>query len=404
MRAFRYRLASYQRIKRHKIEEAEQEIARLESEVQKRFRQIEEGRRRLAEFQRFYMEEVPEIHSSEIEATEAAFRGYTFLEEARRFREIEDLRRKQEKKRKELVTLYQEEKMLERLKDRQYEAWQKEEQRQDIYLLDEMGGQAYLRKQKPSGGAMLIVLGLVALIGAAGGILVALGKHHTVLQRFGLEKPAAVASATAEVAVAPSIPGQYDIKDLYGDPDRPANVVLNEMMEMSQTLRQRRQEAREEQERLEAERKALEEGEKQLEDRLGNLESKINELKRLREEERERLASMHMQRVSEVSGALQRMKPKGAADLLTEMWKIDPAEDPDARDIVLDVFRSIPSAKRNKILDALVKSSKTETADMVLKFVELEPVGTPAAAPSTTPVASAAATPVPTPAAAPATQ
>ncbi|HPO10003.1 MAG TPA: hypothetical protein PLZ55_15115, partial [bacterium] len=275
---------------------------------------------------------------------------------------------------------------------------------QDVYLLDEMGAQAYLRKQKPSGGAMLIVLGLVALIGAAGGILVALGKHHTVLQRFGLEKSVTVASATAEVAVAPSIPGQYDIKALYGDPDRPANEVLNEMMEMSQTLRQRRQEAREEQERLEAERKALEENEKQLEDRLGNLESKINELKRLREEERERLASMHMQRVSEVSGALQRMKPKGAADLLTEMWKIDPAEDPDARDIVLDVFRSIPSAKRNKILDALVKSSKTETADMVLKFVELEPVGTPAAAPSTTPVASAAATPVPTPAAAPATQ
>ncbi|HPO08160.1 MAG TPA: hypothetical protein PLZ55_05790, partial [bacterium] len=127
MPAFRYRLAAYQRIKRHKIEEMEQEIAQLESEVQKRFRQIEEGRGRLAEFQRFYMEEVPEIHSSEIEATEAAFRGYTFLEEARRFREIEDLRRKQEKKRKELVTLYQEEKMLERLKDRQYEAWQKEE-------------------------------------------------------------------------------------------------------------------------------------------------------------------------------------------------------------------------------------------------------------------------------------
>lgn len=404
MRAFRYRLASYQRIKRHKIEETEREIARLEGEVQKRFRQIEEGRRRLAEYQRFFMEEVPEIHSPEIEATEAAFRGYTFLEEARRFREIEDLRRKQEKKRKELVTLYQEEKMLERLKDRQYEAWQKEEQRQDIYLLDEMGGQAHLRKQKPSGGAMLVILGLLALIGAAGGILIALGKHHTILQRFGLEKQVTIASATAEIAVAPSVPGQYDIKDLYGDLNRPANEVLNQMMEMSQTLRQRRQEAREEQARLEAERKALEESEKQLADRLGTLESKINELKRLQEEERERLAGMHMQRVTEISGALQRMKPKGAADLLTEMWKIDPAEDPDARDIVLDVFRSIPSAKRNKILDALVKSSKTEAADMVLKFVQIEPVATPASVASTTSTVSTAAAPVPTSATEPATQ
>ena len=129
MRAFQFRLQSYKRIKRYQIEEIEREIARLEDDVQRRLDQIDQNRERVAEFQRFLMEETPAVHSSDLEATEAAFRGYMRQEENRLFREIEQIRNQQAEKRKELVTLYQEEKMLERLKERQLDNWQIEARR-----------------------------------------------------------------------------------------------------------------------------------------------------------------------------------------------------------------------------------------------------------------------------------
>ena len=377
MRAFQFRLQSYKRIKRYQIEEIEREIGRLEEEVQRRLNQIEINRGRVGEFQRFFMEETPEIHSSQVEATEAAFRGFMMQEEFRLFREIEQIRKQQAEKRKELVKLYQEEKMLERLKEHQLDAWQKESQREEVYLLDEMGGQSYARRRRPSGGAMLLILGVVALLGAAGGILVALGKHKMVLERLGLLKPETVQSATDEVTVAPIRPGEYTIRELVGDVDRPSNETLNKMMTMSETLRERQQREKEERARLETERQSLELSEKELEEKLSNIQDKIDELEKKQQEELARQSSRHMQRVTEVSNAVQRMKPKGAAELLTEMWGYDETKDPDAKNVVLDVFRAIPAPKRNKILDALVKSSKTDTAAMVLEFIQSEPSMTP---------------------------
>ncbi|MFH1742923.1 MAG: hypothetical protein ABIH23_28295 [bacterium] len=381
MRSFRFRLASFQRIKRYKIEEVEREIANLEGEVEDRLTLIDEGRKKVAEFQRFLIEEIPDIHSVELEVTESAFRGYMLSEETRRYREIGEIRKQQEEKRKELVKLYQEDKMLERLKDRQWAAWQKEASREEVYLLDEVGGQSYFRQHKPAGGAMLVILGLVALVGAAGGILVALGKHEPVMKYLGLSKSAGPAGATETIAVAPRPPGEYSIRDLLSDPDRPANVVFDQMVERGRTLRDNERKIQEEQARLASERVELASNEKDLSDKLSDIEAKIKELDEKQKAEQQRKVTQLMQRVEEISNAVQRMKPKGAADLLTEMWKVDPTADPDARTVVLDVFRSIPAAKRNKILDALTKSSKTDAADMVLEFIQKEPPITPTPAP-----------------------
>ena len=240
-----------------------------------------------------------------------------------------------------------------------------------------MGGQSYARRRTRTGGAMLLVLGVVALLGAAGGILIALGKHKPIMERFGLLEPEGVQSATDEITVAPIRPGEYTIRELVGDVDRPSNETLNRMMTMSETLRARQQLEKEERARLEAERADLANSEKELEAKLANIQDKIDELEKKQQEELARQSSRHMQRVTEVSSSVQRMKPKGAADLLTEMWGYDQSKDPDAKNVVLDVFRAIPAPKRNKILDALVKSSKTDTAEMVLAFIQSEPSMTP---------------------------
>ncbi len=372
MRAFRFRLAPLQRVKRYNIEEKEREIARLQDQIDLKKAEIEEGRNRLDAFRRFFLEEMPEVHSTEMEQTEAAFRSYTFLVEYRTEQEIEQIRAEQEKRRGELIKLYQEEKMLERLKERQLKNWEKAAQREEMYLLDEIGSQSYQRR-KQAGGAMLVLLGMVALLGAAGATLVLLGKHEPILERFGLLKPKVQEEEVASATETERIPGELTIRDLYGDPDRPANEVLNELLEMRQTIREKRQQQQERENRLVAEKQALEENEKQLEEKLQNVQDQLDELKQKQQEELARAKSMHMQRVTEISSAIQRMKPNGAAELFTEMWQTDPAEDPDAQEVVLDVFRSIPSTKRNKILDALVKASKKDTADMILEFIKTDP-------------------------------
>lgn len=262
--------------------------------------------------------------------------------------------------------------MLERLKERQLKNWEKAAQREEMYLLDEIGSQSYQRR-KQAGGAMLVLLGMVALLGAAGATLVLLGKHEPILERFGLLQPEVQEEEVASATETQRIPGELTIRDLYGDPDRPANEVLNELLEMRQTIREKRRQQRERENRLVAEKQALEESEKQLEAKLQNVQDQLEELKQKQQEELARAKSMHMQRVTEISSAIQRMKPNGAADLFTEMWQTDPTEDPDAQEVVLDVFRSIPSTKRNKILDALVKTSKEDTADMILEFIKTDP-------------------------------
>lgn len=390
MRAFRFRLAPLQRVKRHKVEEKEREIARLEAEIQRRLGEIDEGRRRLAEFRRIFLEETPEIHSIEVEYTEMAIRAYILSVEVATYQAIDKLRKEQEARHKELIALYQEEKMLERLKDRQLAAWQQEAQREEIYLLDEMGGQAHLRRQRePAGGALLIVLGTVALLAAAGATLVMLGKHKPILEKHrpflesvGLMKPPAPEVAPAEVRAATTTPGEYTIRDLYGDPDRPAREVLSNLADRSKRIQARERDLDEEKARVKAEREALTQSGKQLEDKLIDLQAQLAKLEKAQQDEQARLTTQYMTRVTEISNAIQRMNPKGAAELLAEMWKIPVATDPDAKNIALEVFRAVPATKRNKVLDALVKTNKAETADMILKFIQLEPSGTPTSVPA----------------------
>lgn len=381
MRTFRFRLAALQRIKRYKIEEKEREIARLQREIQRCLDEIERGRRRLDELRRAFVQEVPQVHHVEVEQTHAAVRTYLLAQEASKNREIDQLRKEMENRRKELVSLHREEKMIERLRDRQWAAWQKETQREEIYLLDEVGGQADYRRREPVGGVMLVVLGAVALVAVAAAILVMQGKHKPILERVGL-LPSPTPLPTPEEVPSPTpLPGQYTIRDLLGDPDRPANVVLSNLAGLYRKLKEQEAELARERQIIEAEREALADREKQLEEKLKKVEAELKKLALAQQQEQTRRDTAFMQRVTEVSNAIQRMKPKGAAELLTEMWNLDPVSDPQAKEIVLEVFRMIPSTKRNKVLDELVKSNKGNTAEMVLAFIKTEPGITPTPTP-----------------------
>ncbi len=381
MRAFRFRLAALQRIKRYKIEEKEREIARLQAEIRRRLDEIDLDRRRLDQLRRSFALETPQVHSVEVEQVHAAACSYLLAQEAARKRQIDQLRTEMETRRRELLDLHREEKMLERLRDRQWVAWRKETEREEIYLLDEVGGQAHYRRREPAGGVMLVVLGAVALVAVAAAILIMQGKHKPILQRVGLLASPTPLPTPEEVPTPTPIPGEYTIRDLLGDPDRPANEVLSNLAQLHRKLKEEEAELARERQIIQAERQSLAEREKLLEEKLKKVQNELQNLALARQQEQTRRDSAFMQRVTEVSNVVQRMKPKGAADLLAEMWNLDPATDPQAREIVMEVFRMIPSTKRNKLLDEMVKSNKGDSAEMILAFIKTEPGTSPTPAP-----------------------
>ena len=118
MRAFRFRLAPLQRLKRHAIEEKELELAALRRTEEELLAQMETGRRQLRARIDEFLQETGESHDAYKERDFDMFRDYMMRLEQERLASVAGNRNEQERCRVELVKLYQESKVLDRLEDR----------------------------------------------------------------------------------------------------------------------------------------------------------------------------------------------------------------------------------------------------------------------------------------------
>ena len=155
MRNFRFRLDPVVRLKEYHIERTEEEIARIEGEIQRLLREIEEARAAVQDMRRRILEEVDDQHFIQAERELDLFSQFTTREEHRRFGEIAQWNREKDQRQQELVKLYQDKKVLERLKERRRTEWETEMRREEGAIMDEIGTQKYIRRQREFGGVIL---------------------------------------------------------------------------------------------------------------------------------------------------------------------------------------------------------------------------------------------------------
>ena len=170
MKSFQFRLEPVMRLKRYQIEEKEQEIQRLEDQVLDLIQEIEDGRASVQAFRQRLLEQCSDSEYTQKQKTLDQFRAYINKVEREKQAQIERLRSEQNERRQELIGLYQEEKILEKLREKKRTDWQTETLREEDKAMDEIGAQRFNQRKYEHGGVLLYLLVPILLIGAAAGI------------------------------------------------------------------------------------------------------------------------------------------------------------------------------------------------------------------------------------------
>lgn len=378
MRNFRFRLDPLARIKRYQIERVEEEISRLEAEIQQRLREIDEGRKALQERRNQLVETIEDPELLQAERSFDLFRAYTFQVERQKEKEIAERRKQQENKRQELIQLYQEEKILERLREKRYQEWEAQNRRQEGYLMDEIGAQKYIRRQKEHGGALLYLLIPLLLIGAAvivGFMTGALDKQ--ILERIPYLKHEEVKSPTPPAAIpspTPEMQQYYTLEQLLGDPDMPMPEALRNLAKERERLRQKEQELNE-RERLIAEReKTLSIQEARVSEFIKQSSAQIAVLKNLETLRTDRDKSELAQREQKLVQALSGKKPKETAEILTSLFKstntTDPNEIRENKMIVLRLLHRYQGKNLQDLFTIIGKTDKQTAAEITKAYLQ----------------------------------
>ncbi len=407
MRAFRFRFDPVMRIKRYSIERKEEEIAALEAQIQRLLHEIEDGRRAVQDMRRRLLEEVDDTQWIQEELSLDLFRNYTNEVERQKREEIDKIRKDQDKKKQELIELYQEEKILERLKERRLAEWRAEMQRHEGYLMDEIGAQNYARHKHERGGILfyLMVLMALAVVGAAIGLYTGVIDKQILANVPYLGDHIRSATAPIPLPTPTLVPESLTIGEFIGDPDEPMSEQLQNLSKERENIRQtiaqlneRERLLNERESRIDAQQAELSDLVKQVTDAY----TALQELETLREErEKSELSEREQQMATAVAG----MKPKEAAPLLINLFDTVPvltpeeAADPILKEkaekknqfIVLRILNRIEN--REEIFSALSKTNPQSAADIVKAYIEtskdelydIEPPPTPSMNPGAAP-------------------
>jgi len=247
MRNFRFRLDPVVRLKEYHIERTEEEIARIEGEIQRLLREIEEARAAVQDMRRRILEEVDDQHFIQAERELDLFSQFTTREEHRRFGEIAQWNREKDQRQQELVKLYQDKKVLERLKERRRTEWETEMRREEGAIMDEIGTQKYIRRQREFGGVILYLLVPIALVAAVAAVGIATGViDQDMLNKlpfFG--KSPKSATATIQSPTAALEEEFITLERLIGDPQTPMPILLKNFADRLEQLRQKEQRLKE---------------------------------------------------------------------------------------------------------------------------------------------------------------
>ncbi len=266
MRNFRFRLDPVMRLKEYKIQQVEDEMSRIEQEIQRLLRENEAGRVAVQNLRRHIMEEVQDHNLVQSELQLVLFTEFSVKEELRRDGEIAKHKEEKELKHQELIKLYQEQKALERLKERRKTEWETEMRKEESAIMDEIGTQKYVRRDNEFGGVILYLLVPIVLVGA----IAAAGIYTGVIDQEMLNKlPFFGATPQSATATIQSVTGPLEedyltLEQMIGDPDTPMPELLKNIAAIKTQLDKKSQSLAE-RERLLAEQEA----------RIGNMQNML---------------------------------------------------------------------------------------------------------------------------------
>ncbi|MGC9327754.1 MAG: flagellar export protein FliJ [Candidatus Hinthialibacter sp.] len=252
MRNFRYRFDPLMRLKDYNIQCVEDEIASIEQTIQQLLKEIEDGRQAVHNLRRRLMEEVDDQHLIQAKRELDLFTQFTNREERRRFDEIAQCQNNKSLKQEQLIQLYQEKKVLERLKERRRQEWETEMRKEEGAAMDEIGTQKYIRRKEFGGVLLYFIVPLALLAGIA-----AMGYYMGVIDQSILHRiplfnmpPQNTASTIQSATDAPQ--EEYiTLEQLIGDPNTPMPVLLQNFAEQLEQTRKKHDQLEEWERRLE---------------------------------------------------------------------------------------------------------------------------------------------------------
>ncbi|MEW6237693.1 MAG: flagellar export protein FliJ [Candidatus Omnitrophota bacterium] len=378
MRNFRFRLDPMIRLKEYQIQKKEEEIAALEDQIQQLLREIDEGRQAVQDMRRRLLEETEDKDLIQVERSLDMFRAYMNRVEQEKRARIAYFRQQQDEKRKELVTLYQEEKILDRLKEKRRLEWETEMRKEEGAMLDEIGTQKYVRRAREHGGVILYLLVPLALAGAAA----AIGFYTGAVDKSLLAKIPflgfGVKGATEAVSpVSATEESRYlTTEELLGNIKDPMPKALENLVR--------------ERERLTLWQKALEEKEKDLnirssilDDREAMVSGQIKQASQLVTAFQDYLAKIDEREKSALSEREQTMakslaagSEKTIAQMAVSLFQAANTTTPEDKEqdqlILIRILTKMTPSSRDKLLSAIHKADPQTGAEILKKFINTD--------------------------------
>lgn len=381
MKNFRFRLDPVLRLKRYAIEKKEEEIRELEVQIQRVLEEMERQQMAVQQMRRDLLNGKADHELIHAERAMDLFRAYSAQVEEQKRSELMKLRTVQTDRKNELIELYQEEKILERLKEKRQGEWNGQAQKEENALMDEIGTQKFVRREREHGGILLYILAPIAIAATAAVV----GLYTGFIDRSVLEKipiigerihdateTVEVHSATPEVAV--STVDAYTVEQmLSGGPDTPIPEILQNVakqieliQEEWRTLEQRKRDLDLREQNI----KALEEqvaGDIQF--ASGQIETLRNLKMEMEENEKSEASEREVQLAAMVSGG----KVRSIAPVITSMFQGRPADPPEVtienQRIVLRILHRMQERKRSELMQAIAGESPEVAAQIMSAFM-----------------------------------
>lgn len=378
MRAFRFRLDPVMRLKRYSITEKESEIQEIQKQIQERLERID-SMQQSVQAMRDQMLESEASDEIAREVTMDSFRAYTTTTVAEIHTEIQELEKQSAEKQKELVTLYQEEKILERLREKRQDEWNTLARKEETAMMDEIGGQRYNQRKREAGGVMLYLLLPVVLLGAAGGIGWYMGMiDESILDRIPIPGLQSTRSATAPVEI-PSITDSYrpyTFEELLADPERPIPEIFKNLMEERERNNQMMEELREREEEINRRQALLATKDEQFSGIVQTASDYIQRIEALEAELEQNRQSEQTQNEEDLSQTIATMGAKESAPVIIELFRaatiIDPEEQREQQLRVIRLFRRMPVRARAELFEVMQKNDPQITAQIWNDFMRLD--------------------------------
>ncbi len=378
MRNFRFRLDPVIRLKKYEIEQVEDEIREMEQQVLDRLEEIEAGRRAVQEMRRRILDETDDSELVKAERRMDLFREYTLKVELQKREEIKEIRKKQEEKRRQLIRLYQEEKVLERLKERRKSEWLAGFRREEGAIMDEIGTQKYIRRERgEAGGVLPYILIAIVLIAAVAGAGIYTGKiDRRALSRIpflNIEAPkrtVLVKEATSTATIE-----TYTPRDLLGDLDTPMDQTLQNIMDWRDRLNRKEDELIRREKAIETRENLLDRKIEELKESTERIVECIKILQDLRDERDEWRTGELSQFEEELTTALAGAKEKDVVQSLLNLYQSPGVEDAEIKKknrlLCLRVLHRFSERSRSSMLAEISKQNPNAAAKIYADFATL---------------------------------